>query len=212
MRVLFFGDSITQGFWAKDGGWVELIRKHYDTKAIENLKQQNEPTIFNLGISGDTTRNLLARIENEVKVRIWENDPIIVVIAIGTNDDVFESDEQWVSPEEFRKNLQKIVDLVKPLARQVVLIGNPACDEKLTTPVFWGDFNYTNGELARSEKDIGNVAEQNSIKYIPVFDKFKEQLDAGVSLLSDGLHPNDAGHKFMSEIILPEIQRILSEK
>lgn len=145
-------------------------------------------------------------------MRIWEKDPVVVVIAIGTNDDVFENDEQWVPPEEFRKNLQKLIDLVKPLAKQVVLIGNPACDEELTTPVSWGDFYYTNKELERSEKDLANIAIQNNLPYIPIYEKFKNHLDAGINLLSDVLHPNDVGHKFMAEIILPEIQRVLSEE
>lgn len=30
MRVLVFGDSITQGFWDTEGGWVERLRKYYD--------------------------------------------------------------------------------------------------------------------------------------------------------------------------------------
>lgn len=211
MRILFFGDSITQGFWGIDGGWVEIIRKYYDKRAVNNLQDNKEPEIFNLGISGDTTRNLLIRIEHEVQVRIWESEPVMVVIAVGTNDNVFEGDKQWVPREEFKKNLQEIVDKVKPLAKHIVLVGNTACDEKLTMPVSWGNFNYSNDELSRSEKDIASVAKINSLPYIPMFEKFKAKLDAGESLLADGLHPNDNGHQFMAAIILPKIEQILSE-
>jgi lysophospholipase L1-like esterase len=84
MRILFFGDSITQGFWSVDGGWVEKIRKHYDGISMQDLDHNIQPEIFNLGISGDTTRNLLRRIEGEILARKWKHDPLIVVIAIGS--------------------------------------------------------------------------------------------------------------------------------
>ena len=112
MRILFFGDSITQGFWSKEGGWVEIIRKYYDGLALDDLKHNKQPEIFNLGVSGDTTKNLLARIESETKARIWPDDPVVIVISIGTNDDLFEGGKQWITPAEFETNLNAIIDTV----------------------------------------------------------------------------------------------------
>jgi hypothetical protein len=65
MRVLVFGDSITQGYWDTDGGWVDRIRRHFDTIQATDLQDNDEPTIFNLGISADNSRNILERIETE---------------------------------------------------------------------------------------------------------------------------------------------------
>ncbi len=209
MRILFFGDSITQGFWGVEGGWVEQIRKHYDALAVKDLRNNKQPEIFNLGISGDTTKNLLARIENETKVRKWENDPLVVVIAIGTNDDLFEGDVQYVPPEEFRQNLEKLIERLKPVVDKMMLVGNPACDELKTTPVFWGDFHYTNAELQRSEKTIEEVAYKNGLTYVPIFEAFKVELDKGMDFLADGLHPNDSGHKFIANTVLFEIDKLV---
>ncbi len=135
MRILFFGDSITQGFWSSEGGWVELIRKHYDGLALQDLKHNKQPEIFNLGISGDTTRNLLERIELETKVRKWPNDPLIVVVCIGTNDDLFENGQQYTTAQEFEKNLGKIIEILQPISDGQILVGNSACDESKTTPI-----------------------------------------------------------------------------
>lgn len=211
MRILFFGDSITQGFWSVEGGWVEKIRKHYDGISMRDLSQTIRPTVFNLGISGDTTRGLLKRIENETLARKWEDDPLVVAIAIGTNDDLFESDEQWVKPEEFRANLEKIVAILEPITTAILFIGNPACDEAKTTPVSWGDFSYTNHELARSEKAIAEVAESHGLAFVPIFDGFKAKLDSGEDLLMDGLHPNDAGHKYMADCVLPALDQLIDK-
>src|SRR5438270_8640503 len=101
MRVLVFGDSIAQGFWDTEGGWVATLSKHYTELALKDLRNNKQPGIYNLRISGDTTRSLLARIESETKVRKWPGEPLLVLIAIGTNDDLFESDKQWIPPEQF---------------------------------------------------------------------------------------------------------------
>lgn len=202
MRILFFGDSITQGFWARDAGWVELLRRHFDRKALEDLQHRDQPTIFNLGISGDTTDDLLSRIENETKARIWQDQPVIVAIAIGTNDDVFVSHNPNASAESYKLNLQNIIDKIKPIAQSIILIGSTACDEKLTDPVPWANISYTNRELEHAERVIREVAEINNITFIPMFSEFKAALDAGDDLLEDGLHPNDNGHKFIADKIL----------
>jgi lysophospholipase L1-like esterase len=50
MRILVFGDSITQGFGDTEGGWVERLRHDYDVETIKDLRANtNYPTIFNLG-------------------------------------------------------------------------------------------------------------------------------------------------------------------
>jgi lysophospholipase L1-like esterase len=212
MRILFFGDSITQGFWAKDAGWVERLRRHYDNIALKDLQNRDEPVLFNLGVSGDTTDDLLARIEHETRARIWQNDPVIVAIAIGTNDDVFESVNPDAPSESYRQNLQAIIDKVKPIAQHIILIGSTACDESLTNPVPWADICYTNRELKHAENVIREVAELNNLIFVPLYDEFKTALDEGSNLLEDGLHPNDAGHTFISDRMLSVLDKLLQSK
>ena len=201
MRILFFGDSITQGLWDTKAGWVGRLREHFDALAMQNLQHNTQPEIFNLGVSGDTTRDLLTRIESETKVRRWENDPLMAVIAIGTNDGSL--------LDEFKVNLEQIVAIIRPLTETVVLVGNPACDETRTTPVFWGDYSYNNQDLERSEQIIATVAKEHGLPYVPVFQKFKQELDAGNDLLQDGLHPNAEGHQLIADLCKPVLEGCL---
>lgn len=120
MRILFFGDSITQGFWDTDGGWVARIRKCYDKISVKDLDNNLQPEVFNLGISGNTTRDLKTRIKSETIVRTYKSSLPVIVIAIGSNDCLIEDGKQWVSIEEYRSNLLKIVDCVKPHAQSIV--------------------------------------------------------------------------------------------
>lgn len=208
MRILFFGDSITQGFWGVEGGWVERIRRHYDAISAKDLDGDAQPTVFNLGIAGDTSRSLLNRIEGETLARKWKEEPVLVVIAIGTNDSLFEGGKQWVTPEEFRGNIERIISIVRPITSAVILVGNPACDEAKTTPVSWGDFSYTNHELKRTEKTLAAVADKHGLLFVPLFAGFKAKLDHGEYLLANGLHPNDAGHEYIAERVLQKLEAI----
>ncbi len=210
MRVLVFGDSIAQGFWDSDGGWVERLRKYYDALALKDLHNNKQPEIFNLGVSGDTTHNLLARVELETEVRKWPGDPLIAVVAIGTNDDLFENGEQRVSPEEFNANIQKVIETLKPITQKIMFVGNAACDEKLTTPVFWADIHYTNEQMRKYEQIVQKVAAEQKLPFVPVFETFQAKMAAGENLLADGLHPNDAGHELIFQLVRPELDKLLS--
>ena len=211
MRVLVFGDSNTQGFWDTEGGWVQRLRKHFDEITIKNLdKYDSQPTIFNLGISGDTTRNLLARIEFETKVRKWPNDPQTVIVAIGINDSLFEDGEQLVPEKEFRANLKEIITTLKLCAEKVIFVGCVAVDEKRTTPVSWADdIFYTDKEVEKYEQITGFIAEKEEVPFVPIFDRFKSEQEKQ-NLLEDGLHPNNEGHKLIASLVLPELEKLLN--
>jgi lysophospholipase L1-like esterase len=207
MRILVFGDSITQGFGDTEGGWVERFRHDYDVETIKDLRANtNYPTIFNLGISGDTTTNLLKRIESETEARLWPGERIIVLIAVGTNDDAL-SQHDSVGP-----NLSKMIEILDPVTDDILLMGNTACDEKLTRPVFWADVHYKNEDLHKTEQIIKATANKHSKKFIPIFDRFKEELDKGKNLLADGLHPNNEGHELIFHIVKPELDKLLGSK
>ena len=105
MRVLVFGDSITQGFWDSDGGWIARIRRAYDKQQLKDLSR-DEPTVFNLGISADTTQNVLDRFETETIARKGKHE-LAFVFAIGVNDACPEKGR--ITPEEFRKNIEALV-------------------------------------------------------------------------------------------------------
>ncbi len=94
--VVFFGDSITQG-------WDSLARD------FPKLKTANR------GISGDTTRGLRTRLKGDV----LDVHPKAVALLIGTNDL-----DQGASPEMVAANLQAIVaDLHKADPAMPVIIS-----------------------------------------------------------------------------------------
>lgn len=211
MRVLIFGDSITQGYWDTNGGWVERLRSHYDTRQIADLKNRDEPTIFNLGVSADNSQNILRRITAETTARTRHNKLPVVIVQIGINDSSTNSNGQGVgiSLETYKHNLAAIINNIKPLSSQLVFVGLSACDEAKTTPVSWGDFHYTNTSIKQYEDAMQRIAAEHSITFIPVFDAFLKALQDSKNILPDGLHPNNEGHEVMFRIIAPQIASLL---
>lgn len=211
MRVLIFGSSITQGFWDLDGGWATRIRRHYDEKSMQDLENDNEPTIFNLGVSADTSQNIVERFESETIARTRHNIKPVTVVEIGINDSMLEAGQEKVSLEDYKKNLELIIEAAERVSTQLLFVGLSACDETITTPVLWGDYVYTNERIKMYEQAMKEVADSHNLTFIPVFEEFYAQIKSGNNLLADGLHPNASGHQIITDLVLPVLQSQLAK-
>jgi len=207
MRVLTFGDSITQGYWGVEGGWVDKLRKHYDELQVQDFAI-DQPTIFNLGISADTSRNVLARARAETQARTRPNTSPIVIVQIGVNDSCTEPSGNMVPIEEYKANLEKITEMLQSISSKLIFVGLSACDEAKTTPVSWGDFHYTNKSIKAYEDQMKAVAEAAGLSFVPVFDEFAKAMQAK-ELLADGLHPNNEGHDVIFNIVRPRLLALI---
>lgn len=200
MNVLIFGASITQGFWDTHGGWAQRLRTYYDELQLQDLGKAGLE-FFNLGISGNSSHDLLQRIEGETKARSWRNKLPIVMVEIGTNDSSVDHGAIRVPLETYRANLEELIKKAAPLSSKLIFVGLPSCDETRTTPVSWGDYRYTNESIERYEHAAAEVVKAHNLPFIPIFGTFKAKLDAGEDLLTDGLHPNNEGHQFIFEVV-----------
>ena len=150
MRILVFGDSITQGFWDVQGGWVARLRKFYDERQIANLKNRNEPTIFNLGISGDITGGVIRRFENELEARKWRwpNEDFAFVFAIGTNDSANESNNQ-PNLKNYYKELKELISLARKQSNRILFVELTPVIENLSNNQPGRTKMYTNERIEK---------------------------------------------------------------
>jgi lysophospholipase L1-like esterase len=205
MRVLVFGDSITQGFWDVDGGWVSRIRKTYDQKAIAT-DDYDQPTIFNMGVSGDSSDDVLARFNNETKVRA--NEELAFVFAIGVNDARTKAGVNFSDVERYRKNLSEIVSQARQYSDRILFVGLTPCVEARSNPVSWGDTGYTNARIKAFDRTLKEFCVQNDVSFVEVLEPFLEA-EAKTELLPDSLHPNDVGHQLIADIVAASIEELL---
>jgi acyl-CoA thioesterase I len=197
-RILVFGDSIAYGAWDREGGWVQRLRKSLDER---NLKGDGfYCIIYNLGVSGDTTADLLERLESETKQRIREDEETILIFAIGANDTQFFHGKKMsrCRPDEFKGNILKIIKQARKYSSKVVFVGLFPIDEKKTVP--WDEEkSFKNEYLKRYDGIIKSVCKENGIHFVDIFGKIIKSDYS--KLLEDGLHPNSYGHHKIFEVV-----------
>lgn len=201
MNILFFGDSITWGAWDKEGGWVARIKKFVDQKIMtSDFKYYHD--VYNVGISGDKTTELLDRFESEAKNRIDEDSETVFVFAIGINDSQFVEKIGNRTPiEQFQENLKVLITKAKRISSKIVFVGLFPVDDSKLTPTSWEvDKSYKLEYVEKYNQTIKQVCQTEKVDFIDIYSKFveKEYKD----LLIDGLHPNTEGHKEIYDLVL----------
>lgn len=127
-RIVFAGDSVTDmGSTQPVGeGLFDNVGRSY-VRVVENMLASYYPEVnvrvTNSGISGNTSRDLLARFDRDVV----DLSPDWVSICIGINDVWRQFDcpamrDTHVLPDEYEKNVEEMLLKVKDKAKGVFLI------------------------------------------------------------------------------------------
>lgn len=185
--ICIFGDSITEGYHDTEGGWADRLKRSLWRDP------QESSGVYNLGISGDNTAELLKRFGRECKMR----EPDVVIFAVGINDAQFVKNVGLrVASSDFEKNIDQLIDTAKQLVQCVVLVGLTRVDEGKVTPTSWNpDKYYFNENIIVYDEIIRTCACKHNCLYIAMHDA----VDCGD--LTDGLHPNAIGHEKMHDRI-----------
>ena len=128
-RIVFAGDSVTDmGSQNPVGeGLFDNVGRSY-VRIIENMLAAYYPEVYvrvtNSGISGNTSRGLLARYERDVVAL----KPDWVSICIGINDVWRQFDspaipDGQVMPEEYHDNVEKMILAVKDTVKGIFLLS-----------------------------------------------------------------------------------------
>jgi acyl-CoA thioesterase I len=208
-QILCFGDSLTYGMWDSQGGWVNRIRKEIDKEIIKS-KYLIWHEIFNLGISGNFTRDLIKRLKIELPARLLiERDPVIVV-QIGINDTKYGQRTSESIPAMYRKQLEQIYKFTSPYTKHVIFIGLTAVDEEIFGTKRWLDEKaaFSNSRIQEFDAVLLEFCKQNRVDYVPLFYEFFKNAK---QLLADGIHPNDRGHQLIASLVQPVVQRQLDQ-
>ena len=183
-QLLFLGDSITAG-WA--GGGKEVWAKSF-----------GQWTPVNFGIGGDRTQHVLWRIVNGELENI---QPKATVIMIGTNN------VGGDSAEAIAKGVTKIVETVHqriPATKILLLAVFPRGDKsnagKLGDP--WKKLQQVNEIIAK-------LADNKTVYYLDIGDKFIVDGAIPLDIMPDSLHPNGKGYQIWADAITPKLTELM---
>ncbi len=203
-RVLFIGDSITDGNWGNPNnagqrnyddwnhifghGYAEMCAAYYMSEYADQ-----KPVFFNRGISGNTVNDLKSR---------WEKDcldlnPDVLSVLVGIND-IICSEDGKVDTLAFHDTLKDLLSQTKAKNPNIkIILGEPFCEEGFRVDTE-GKVRATCEALARQVKAIAQEFDAIYIPYQSMFDALCK--DDTKYWIWDGVHPTPAGHWKMSQM------------
>lgn len=181
-RVVFYGDSITQG-WGRPGNWFPASKPYVDR-----------------GISGQTSPQMVVRFHQDVV----DLHPAAVIILAGTND--VAGNTGPMTPEMTLDNTKAMVEMAKANGIKPILCTiPPAFDfpwKKGLEPA--PKIRALNASLEAYAKSAGVVW----VDYYSALADDKGGMKPGLSL--DGVHPTAAGYAIMAPLAEAGIAKALS--
>jgi len=181
--IVCFGDSITAGLGVDPAvNYPADLQRELDTQGFHYR-------VANLGVSGETTKDGLERVQ-----QVLSRKPALVIVEFGGNDGL-----RGLPVEESQKNLAGIVTALRQGGTKVLLVA-------ITLPKQYGT-DY----ISRFEAIYPAVARQTNVPLLG-FAQFSKGLFAEPSnVQDDGIHPTAAGDaiiaKNMADRIAPMLKR-----
>jgi len=180
-RVVFFGDSITDGW---------NLENYFPGKPYVNR-----------GIGGQTTPQMLVRFRQDA----IDLHPKAVVILAGTNDIAGNTGPTRL--EDIEANLASMAELAK--AHHIPLVFSSVLPVHSYTPKSQDFFaQRPMAKILALNEWLKGYCSRSGMAYLDYFSALVD--DKGLlkkELADDGLHPNDAGYKVMAPLAAAAIAR-----
>jgi len=161
--IVAFGDSLVQGVGASD----------VSNNFVSLLSRDIGEDIINLGVSGNTTRDGLERLDDVIEIK-----PRIVILLLGGNDFL-----KKIPQDETFANLRSIVERIQNTGASVLLLG------------------VRGGLLYDSyDKRFKAFAKENGTGFVP---NVLDGLIGEKKYMYDSVHPNDTGYEMIARKIYP---------
>jgi len=194
--LYFLGDSITRRWGTSDEKYKSFL---------ENWRQNFFGwNAGNFGWGGDTTQNILWRLENGELDNV---NPKVIVLLAGTNNVGNKAPqteaEAAAKAADVAKGIKAILDLCRRKAPKatIVLMGIfPRNDNPAVMPV-----------INRINKQIAKFADGKKIKFLNINKKMADKQDKllpGVTV-ADGLHLDVKGYQIWADALKPVLKKLL---
>jgi len=192
--VYFEGDSITRRWGTSDDQY-----KHFLANWRQNFSGWNAA---NFGWGGDTTQNILWRLENGELDNV---DPKVIVLMAGTNNVGKKSPEgiNDARVDDIARGIKAIADLCRRKAPKatIVLMGiTPRNDNTAVMPII----NQINDRIAK-------LADGKKVLYLNINDRLADKNGRLLEGMAnkDGLHLDVKGYQVWADALKPILRKRL---
>jgi len=177
--IAAFGDSLTAGFGADPGkSYPDFLQQELDRGGWRYR-------VVNLGISGETTTDALARLSTVTALK-----PAVTIVEFGGNDGL-----RGLPVSTTRANLERIMTGLQQSGTTVLVAG-------MTLPP-----NYGAEYISEFQRVYRDLATQHKAALIP----FLLEGVAGTTryMQQDGLHPTAEGNRLVAATVMRYLRPLL---
>ncbi|THB66002.1 MAG: hypothetical protein D6E12_11455 [Desulfovibrio sp.] len=176
MIVCFFGDSLTNGVNDPEGlGWVGRL-------CNEARRKGRDITAYNLGVRRQSSRDILARWQDEASRRKLGAQPMRLVFAFGAVDACLDPEVNLELDESLANARAILSEAAKD--HELLMIGPPA----VAAPEFAQ-------RAAALSTALGELCEELDVPFLSILPELQESEIYMADLASgDGVHPGSGGY------------------
>lgn len=184
IRICFLGDSLVNGTGDDTAlGWAgRLCAKARAGGALL--------TYYNLGIRGNTSKDILARWQNECALRVPAGIDGRIVLSCGVNDTVMQGRATRLTIDESCASVREI--LTHAAAKyKTIMVGPPPVND-----------DAQNERIKTLAIAFAGEAQAVGVSYIEIFAQLVKDARYRQELAeNDGAHPRSAGYAAIAECI-----------
>jgi lysophospholipase L1-like esterase len=199
LRVIFFGDSITQG-GVGPKGYITLLGNMLKEKGMGDKYE-----LIGAGIGGNKVYDLYLRMDKDV----MEKKPDVVYIYVGINDVWHKRTHgTGTDPDKYIAFYNAIIKKLKDNNVKVILCTPSVIGEKTDYS------NEQDGDLNRYAGFIRSLAASNGLPLVDLRKDFQDYLvknnpenkESGI-LTTDRVHLNELGNQFVAEKMMAALPK-----
>ena len=189
--IVFFGDSVTDTckIFHKDhqygAGYVSMLQTEFDVSYPDlNI------TVYNEGISGNKTEDLINRFDRDVKSK----NPDLIFLLIGIND-VWHLYDANIKPNitEIINRIDFIINKAHEIESKIVLL----------TPFLFPTDDYFKGLIPDFNNLIDAMHQYVQTKNVEFIDLYQIMKDSqSLAITKDSVHPTLYGHGIIAQAII----------
>ena len=213
MKILFLGDSITEGAGASspENMYVSLVGKALNAEVV------------NFGVSGTRiarqkelwANNIYFNYDFNMRFEVMPKEADLVICFGGTNDFGHGTaplgEDGDTDVYTFKGAVNTLFqNLVKKYGKEKVLVilPLPRYDEESDKGEFFVAKQPGSVTLKTYVEIMKKLAEKHGLRYADFRKEFGvPKTNAHEGLFHDGLHPSDEGHALLAKLIVKEIQK-----
>jgi len=213
IQIFILGSSSVYGVGGHQGGWADLVKQTLHQKMYTSDGVGEKYEVYNFGKSGATIDFVFKTFPQLLK-DYGRNQKTISIVSVGGNNAKAEhSPDNFVSTlDEYQDQMSELLDLLNSKSDAVIAVGGGYYDEAKTnpkiSPLSGSKSYFTNQRKLQFEQALKALCLQKQIPFVEVEITKQKWLDEYIA--TDGLHPNQKGHQYISDLVLNAIQPFIS--